>query len=84
MSAKHDRTLAAVFEDPVRTSILWSDIEAMLKHRGARLESGSGSRVCVTLGKVRATFHRPHPQKETKRRTVRNLRRFLSRAGVKP
>jgi hypothetical protein len=84
MSAKHRRTLAAIFEDPVRASILWSDIESMLKNMGASVESGSGSRVWVAFGRVRATFHRPHPQKETKRRVVVSLRRFLSRAGVTP
>jgi hypothetical protein len=33
---------------------------------------------------VRAVFHRPHPQKETDRGSVRSMRRFLSEAGVRP
>ena len=84
MSSRHLRTLAAVFEDPVRANILWSDVEAMFMYLGARLKEGSGSRVRVTLNQKRAVYHRPHPQKETPPRTVRPLRMFLTKAGVKP
>ena len=84
MSSRHLRTLAAVFEDPVRANILWSDIESMFVYLGARLNEGSGSRVRVTLNKRRAVYHRPHPQKETPLRTIRSLRKFLTKAGVKP
>jgi len=84
MARKHKRTLAALFEDPVRSDILWSDIMSMLANLGAVLEERAGSRVRVTIAGKRATFHRPHPQKETKRRTVRNIRRFLSNAGIRP
>lgn len=84
MSSKHARTLAAVFEEPTRANILWSDIVSMLVHHGCRLQEGAGSRVRATLKGRHAVFHRPHPQKETKRRTVRRIRVFLSSAGVKP
>ena len=30
MNAKHHRTLQAIFADPVRAGILWSDIEKLL------------------------------------------------------
>jgi hypothetical protein len=84
MSAKHRRTLAAIFEDPVRTSILWSDIESMLKNLGARLQNSAGSRVQVTLQGKRVNLHRPHPQKEVNAYTVRDLRSFLRLTGVVP
>ena len=84
MSSKHARTLAAVFEEPTRANILWSDIVSMLVHYGCVLQEGAGSRVRVALNNKHAVFHRPHPQKETKRRTVRRLRVFLSSSGVKP
>jgi len=84
MSAKHRRTLASVFEDPIRRSILWSDIESMLKHMGAKLKSGAGSRVRVSLNGKRVTLHRPHPQKEANTYTVRDLRAFLLLTGVVP
>ncbi len=82
--SKHDRTLRAIFADPVRASINWSDIEALLAHLGAELSEGAGSRVRIALNGVRAVFHRPHPQKETDKGAVKSMRRFLSEAGVEP
>jgi hypothetical protein len=81
---KHDRTLAAIFAEPTRANIPWSDVEALLVHMGAELSEGAGSRVRVYLNGVRAVFHRPHPRKETDRGAVRSLRRFLGEAGVVP
>ncbi|MFA7236309.1 MAG: type II toxin-antitoxin system HicA family toxin [Phycisphaeraceae bacterium] len=82
--SKHDQTLKAIFADPVRSSIRWSDIEAMLKSVGAEISEGNGSRVRIALNGVRAVFHRPHPQKETDKGAVKSMRRFLAEAGVKP
>lgn len=84
MNQKHCRTLEAVFEHPVRSNILWRDIEAMLRGAGAEISEGSGSRVRVALNGIRAVFHRPHPQKETDKGAVRSVRRFLIEAGVTP
>jgi hypothetical protein len=81
---KHERTLQAVFEDPVRANIEWSDVEAMLVHLGAKVSEGRGLRVRITLNGVRAVFHRPHPEKEICRGAVRSMRRFLCEAGVTP
>ena len=84
MSSKHRRTLAAIFEDPVRVNILWSDVRSMLTHVGADLRNGAGSRVRVTLLEKRVTLHRPHPRKEVNAYTVRDLRSFLLLTGVVP
>jgi hypothetical protein len=84
MTSTHRRTLAAVFADPVRANILWSDIEALLAAAGAILSEGRGSRVRVSLNGVDAVFHRPHPRRETDRGAVRSVRRFLREAGVVP
>ncbi len=81
---KHDKTLRAVFAEPVRASIHWSDIESLLAYLGAELSEGEGSRIRIALRGVRAVFHRPHPQKETDKGAVRSMRRFLTEAGVKP
>jgi len=81
---KHERTLQAVFEDPVRANIVWSEIEGLFIYLGAEVTEGSGSRVRVALGGARAVFHRPHPQKEACRGAVRSVRRFLTEAGVNP
>jgi hypothetical protein len=84
MNAKHQRTLAAVFEEPVRSDIAWRDVESMLKAAGAEITAGRGSRVRIALHGVRAVFHRPHPQKETDKGAVKSLRAFLIEAGVVP
>ena len=82
MNKKHRRTLQAVFEDPVKSNIAWSDIEKMLTALGAEISEGSGSRVRLALNGVRAVFHRPHPQKETDKGAVVSMRRFLTEAGT--
>jgi hypothetical protein len=82
LSRKHTAVLRAVFADPVRANIAWRDIEALFVALGAEVSEGSGSRVRVALGGVRAVFHRPHPEKETDRGAVRSVRRFLNEAGV--
>jgi hypothetical protein len=84
MSKKHRRTLAAVFTEPVRANVNWSDIEAMLAACGAEISEGEGSRVRIALNGIRAVFHRPHPQKETDKGALRSMRRFLTEAGVTP
>lgn len=84
MDNKHRKTLAAIFEDPVRSNINWNDIEALFKALGAEVTEGRGSRVRVALNGVKAVFHRPHPEKETDKGTVKSVRRFLLEAGVVP
>ena len=84
MNNKHRTTLAAIFADPVRANLVWSDIEALLLALGAEVSGGAGSRVRVKLNDVRAVFHRPHPQKETDKGAVVAVREFLVHAGVNP
>jgi hypothetical protein len=70
---RHQRVLEAICDK--RANIAWPDIEAMLSYYGAEISQGRGSR-------VRAVFHRPHPQKETDRGAVASMRRFLVEAGI--
>jgi len=81
---RHRRTLEAIFADPVRANVVWTDIEALLRSLGADLSEGRGSRVRIALNGVRAVFHRPHPQKETDKGALKSMRRFLTEAGVTP
>jgi hypothetical protein len=81
---KHDRTLRAVFTTPTPSNIRWSDVESLLRHLGAEISEGSGSRVRIALRGVRAVFHRPHPRKEANQSTVRDVRSFLSEAEIRP
>ena len=84
MTARHRRTLHAIFENPVRANIPWADIESLLRACGADISEGRGSRVRIALQSVRAVFHRPHPQRETDRGAVMSMRRFLIEAGIEP
>jgi hypothetical protein len=84
MNNKHKNTLTAIFANPVRSNILWSDIEALLMAIGAYREEGRGSRVRFLLNEIPAVFHRPHPQKETDKGAVKSVQKFLIDAGVLP
>lgn len=84
MNKRHRETLDKIFQTPVPTSLEWREIEALFLAVGARTVEGSGSRVRCGLNGVVATFHRPHPEKEAKPYQVRDARRFLEQAGIKP
>ncbi len=84
MNAKHRRTRAAIFTDPISGNIKWRDIEAMLRALGAKIEKGEGSRVHVLLSGKPATFHRPHPRPDADKGAVKAVRRFLIEAGKMP
>ena len=82
MNSKHQKTTRAIFENPIRSNIAWSDIESMLIAYGAELSEGNGSRVRIAFNGVRAVFHRPHPQKEIDKGALNSMRRFLMEAGI--
>lgn len=82
--SKHDNILRDVFADPVKSDIRWADIESLFTYKGGVVSEGSGSRIRVVLNKVKAGFHRPHPQPHTDKGAVKSVRKFLLRAGVKP
>jgi hypothetical protein len=84
VQTKHQKTLEAIYAQPIRANIAWNDIEGLLIALGAEVTEGSGSRVRVALNDVRAVFHRPHPQKETDKGAVKSIQRFLKEAGIRP
>jgi len=83
LNSKQQATLRDIFEDPVKSNIDWSDVESLLKALG-KMTEGRGSRVRAFVNGKVATFHRPHPEKETDKGTVKSVRRFLREAGVRP
>lgn len=83
MGKKHQRTLEAIFKMPVQSNVVWKDIESLLRNLNAEISEGEGSRVRIALNGIRATFHRPHPKKETDKGALMSVRRFLENAGVK-
>ncbi len=84
MNSKQKRTLTAIFTDPVKSSILWADVESLLLSLGSDKKEGAGSRVGFCLNGIDLVVHRPHPQKETDKGAVKSVRKFLTNAGVKP
>jgi hypothetical protein len=84
MVRKHDRTLAAVFRQPISGDIKWRDVESLLRNLGAEIEERSGSRVAVFFNGRTAVLHRPHPSPNLDKGAVRDIRRFLESTGVKP
>ncbi len=84
MRVKHLRTLESLFTKPTPAGIRWSDIVAMLKAADVEVSQRSGSRVLLKKGADRIVIHRPHPETETGRATVRDIVAFLEATGVKP
>ena len=84
MRTKHRRTLEGVLKTPTPAGIRWTDIIAMLGAAGVEVSQRSGSRMLLKKGAERMVVHRPHPEPETGRATVRAIAGFLKAAGVKP
>ena len=84
LSSKTRKTLAAVFSNPTKSDIRWTDIESLFLALGAEISEGAGSRVRIKLNGRRGNFHRPHPQPTTDKGAVRSVQRFLKEAGVEP
>jgi hypothetical protein len=84
VNARHRKTLAAIFVKPTLASIVFADIEALIKALGGTVSEREGSRVKIELEGHQWRCHRPHPGKEAKRYQVEEAREFLERAGVTP
>lgn len=81
---KHQRTLEALFSNPVPATLKWRQIEALFTALGATKEERRGSRVTFKLDGRSAVFHRPHTRKEARRYQVREMREFLEEIGITP
>jgi len=84
VSTKHRKTLAAIFARPTSASIVFADIEALIKALGGFVSEREGSRVKIELNGEQWRCHRPHPGKEAKRYQVEEARELLERVGVLP
>ena len=82
MNRKHQKILENIFATPIKSNVVWQDIEVLLKALGADISEGQGSRVRIALNGVRAVFHRPHPKKEIDKGALASIRRFLKEVGV--
>jgi hypothetical protein len=84
MNAKQRNTIVKIFEDPVRSDVVWLDVEALIRACGGSISEGNGSRVRMKLNEIKATFHRPHPERVTDKGALKSVRKFLAEAGVTP
>lgn len=84
MNAKHRKTLTAIFSRPTSASIVFADIEALIKSLGGSISEREGSRVKIELKSEQWRCHRPHPGKDAKRYQVEEVRELLERVGVLP
>ena len=84
MNTKQRKTLIAIFAKPTSSSVVFSDIEALLVALGGQVHEREGSRIKVTIKEEQWRCHRPHPGKEAKRYQVEEIRELLERIGVHP
>ena len=83
LNSKQRKILENIFKEPIKSDVLWKDIEKILIALGAEISEGNGSRVRIYLNGIRAVFHRPHPGKITDKGALKSMRRFLIEAGVR-
>lgn len=84
MSHKHAQLLRAIFHDPISGNIHWREIESLLNHLGADIESLPGSRIRTKLNGFEGILHRPHHGNTLGRDEIKHLREFLGHARVTP
>jgi hypothetical protein len=82
MNKKHRKTFDAIFTEPIRRNIAWSDVVTLVKALGGEVMQGDGSKVRFDLNGVSLNIHSPHPLKELKRYQVKAVRDFFDNAGV--
>ena len=84
LNSKQRKTLAAIYALPTSATIVFTDIESLLKSLGASVEEREGSRIKVVFKSESWRCHRPHPGKEARRYQVEEVRELLERLGVTP
>ena len=82
MSAKQKRLLHAILIDPPSGNIQWREIEALLSHLGAKIESIHGARMHIILNNIETTLHKPHNSNTCNKRDMHLLRDYLIQAGI--
>jgi len=84
MNSRHRKTLVAIFARPTSASVVFADIEALIRALGGTVEEREGSRVRIELKGEQWRCHRPHPGKEARCYQVEEARELLERVGVQP
>lgn len=82
MSNKHLHLLQQIYREPVSANIHWREIESLLAHLGASVESAHGARFRVVLNRVEVFLHHPHNSSTCPKLEIKQIREFLAHAGV--
>jgi hypothetical protein len=82
MSHKHLHLLQSIYRDPLSANIHWREIESLLLHLGASIESAHGARFRIVLNKVEVFLHHPHNSSTCAKQEIKQLREFLAHAGI--
>ncbi len=82
MNAKHKKTLAALFAQPIPKSLAYRDVAALLKALDCIQFEAEGSRVVFARETSKVLLHRPHPGKEVKDYQIKKIKAFLEEIGV--
>ncbi|MDT4328566.1 type II toxin-antitoxin system HicA family toxin [Methylomonas sp. MED-D] len=80
----HANVLRAIFHDPISANIHWREVESLLHHLGATIESGHGAKFRVVLNQFEGFLHHPHHGGVFAKQDVKHVRELLERAGVTP
>lgn len=70
MSHKHSYLLEAIYHDPPSANIHWREIESLLAHVGATVESVHGARLAA--GTAWSCLHHPHNSSTCPRQEIAN------------
>jgi hypothetical protein len=84
MSRHHAHLIRSIFHDPPNANLHFREIESLLRHVGAELETLSGGRVRARIGRMEQILHHPHHGGTLGAQAVLHLREFLARSGVTP
>ena len=84
MQKKHQKTLQAIFTNPISANIKFKDIESLCSALGATITEREGSRIAIVLDGQVIVFHRPHPSPNTDKGAVMSVRKWLESLGYTP
>jgi hypothetical protein len=84
VSHRHSALIRTIFQDPVSANVHWREVESLLHHLGADVETLSGNRIRLRLNRAEAVLHRPHHGNTLDKNAVRSLRGHLASAGITP
>jgi hypothetical protein len=84
VSHRHSALIRTIFQDPVSANIHWREVESLLHHLGAQVDTLSGNRIHMRLNRADCVLHRPHHGNTLDKTAVRSLRGYLASAGITP